>query len=551
MAEATLNGTENGAGDAQPAAVTPAASETPEERLRAAVTAAFDGEKVLNLPRPELALRIGQIVSQDLETSGSSLNLLERRKLVSDLIEWVVTQAREKAEAEQSNGVAQRPSGELDEILDRGASPRKTTSVRSLSSDMALAKKRIHPLVMDRLDIAAASQLPRDELQHQIAEIVSEVARDEKLHLNLQEQSAIVEVMLDDMLGLGPLEPLLADDLVTDIMVNGPNQVYVEKGGKLEVTDVKFQNDEHVLNISRRIVSQVGRRIDESHPLVDARLMDGSRVNIIIPPLAIDGPTISIRKFAKQGITLDVMQRQSNVSPAMATVLKIAGRSALNILISGGTGSGKTTLLNAMSQTIDTGERIVTIEDAAELQLQQPHVVRLETRPANLEGQGEITMRDLVKNALRMRPDRIILGEVRGSEAVDMLQAMNTGHDGSLGTIHANRPREALTRLENMVGMAGINLPAKAVRTQIASALDMIVQVSRMRDGMRRITHIEEVVGMEGDIITTQTLFTFEFEGEDTSGNIQGRFKPSGLRPHFTPKAAYYGLERPLLEALE
>jgi pilus assembly protein CpaF len=551
MAEATLNGTENGAGDAQPAAVTPAANETPEERLRAAVTAAFDGEKVLNLPRPELALRIGQIVSQDLETSGSSLNLLERRKLVSDLIEWVVTQAREKAEAEQANGVAQRPSGELDEILDRGVSPRKTTSVRSLSSDMALAKKRIHPLVMDRLDIAAASQLPRDELQHQIAEIVSEVARDEKLHLNLQEQSAIVEVMLDDMLGLGPLEPLLADDLVTDIMVNGPNQVYIEKGGKLEVTDVKFQNDEHVLNISRRIVSQVGRRIDESHPLVDARLMDGSRVNIIIPPLAIDGPTISIRKFAKQGITLDVMQRQSNVSPAMATVLKIAGRSALNILISGGTGSGKTTLLNAMSQTIDTGERIVTIEDAAELQLQQPHVVRLETRPANLEGQGEITMRDLVKNALRMRPDRIILGEVRGSEAVDMLQAMNTGHDGSLGTIHANRPREALTRLENMVGMAGINLPAKAVRTQIASALDMIVQVSRMRDGMRRITHIEEVVGMEGDIITTQTLFTFEFEGEDTSGNIQGRFKPSGLRPHFTPKAAYYGLERPLLEALE
>jgi pilus assembly protein CpaF len=416
---------------------------------------------------------------------------------------------------------------------------------------MAQAKKRIHPLVMDRLDIAAASQLPRDELQHQIAEIVSEVARDEKLHLNLQEQSAIVEVMLDDMLGLGPLEPLLADDLVTDIMVNGPGQIYVEKGGKLQVTDVRFQNDEHVLNIARRIVSQVGRRIDESHPLVDARLMDGSRVNIIIPPLAIDGPSISIRKFAKKGITLDLMQRQQNISAPMATVLKIAGRSALNILISGGTGSGKTTLLNAMSQAIDTGERIVTIEDAAELQLQQPHIVRLETRPANLEGQGEITMRDLVKNALRMRPDRIILGEVRGSEAVDMLQAMNTGHDGSLGTIHANRPREALTRLENMVGMAGINLPAKAVRTQIASALDMIVQISRMRDGMRRITHIEEVVGMEGDIITTQALFTYEFEGEDTSGNIRGRFKPSGLRPHFAPKAAYYGLERPLLEALE
>ena len=415
---------------------------------------------------------------------------------------------------------------------------------------MAKAKKKIHPLVMDRLDIAAASQLPREELQHQISEIVNEVARDEKLHLNLTEQQSIVEVMLDDMLGLGPLEPLLADEAVTDILVNGPHQVYVEKGGKLELTDVRFQNDEHVLNISRRIVSQVGRRVDESHPLVDARLLDGSRVNIIIPPLAIDGPSISIRKFAKKGITLDVMKRQSNISDQMATVLKIASRSGLNILISGGTGSGKTTLLNAMSHMIDPGERVVTIEDAAELQLQQPHVVRLETRPANLEGQGEISMRDLVKNALRMRPDRIILGEVRGSEAVDMLQAMNTGHDGSLGTIHANRPREALTRLENMIGMAGINLPAKAVRTQIASALDMIVQVSRMRDGMRRVTHVEEVVGMEGDIITTQTLFTFEFEGEDTSGNIQGRFKSSGLRPHFSPKAAYFGLDRPLLEAM-
>jgi pilus assembly protein CpaF len=284
--------------------------------------------------------------------------------------------------------------------------------------------------------------------------------------------------------------------------------------------------------------------------LVDARLLDGSRVNIIIPPLAIDGPTISIRKFAKQGITLDLMARQNNLSDAMCVVLKIAARSALNILISGGTGSGKTTLLNAMSQMIDPGERIVTIEDAAELQLQQPHVVRLETRPANLEGQGAIDMRDLVKNSLRMRPDRIILGEVRGSEAVDMLQAMNTGHDGSLGTVHANRPREALTRMENMVGMAGINLPAKAVRTQIASAIDMVVQVSRMRDGMRRITHIEEIVGMEGDIITTQTLFTYEFEGEGSDGKLQGKFVSSGLRPHFAPNAAYYGLERPLLEAM-
>jgi pilus assembly protein CpaF len=305
-----------------------------------------------------------------------------------------------------------------------------------------------------------------------------------------------------------------------------------------------------VLNIARRIVSQIGRRVDETTPLVDARLMDGSRVNIIIPPLAIDGPSISIRKFSKKGITLDVMQRQNNISQAMATVLKIAARSRLNILISGGTGSGKTTLLNALSQLIDPGERIVTIEDAAELQLQQPHVVRLETRPANLEGSGEITMRDLVKNTLRMRPDRIILGEVRGAEAVDMLQAMNTGHDGSLGTLHANRPREAMTRLENMIGLAGINLPAKAVRTQIASAVDMIVQISRMRDGMRRVTHIEEIVGMEGEIITTQNLFTYEFEGEGKDGLLLGSFKSSGLRPHFAPKAAYFGLDKPLLEAM-
>ena len=517
-----------------------------EEALRQAVNSAFQEDDVRALPRPELALRIGQVVSQHLEREHITLNLLERRKLVSDLIEWLI---KVQAEAPSKSREVTKSSTEVAELnpksLDQNGSGPTT-----LNASMAAAKKKIHPLVMDRLDIAAASQLPREELQHQISEIVNEVALDEKLHLNLGEQQSIVNVMLDDMLGLGPLEPLLADEAVTDILVNGADQVYVEKGGKLRLTDVKFQNNDHVLNISRRIVSQIGRRVDESHPLVDARLLDGSRVNIIIPPLAIDGPSISIRKFSKKGITLDVMARQENVSAPMAVVLKIAARSALNILISGGTGSGKTTLLNAMSQMIDEGERVVTIEDAAELQLQQPHVVRLETRPANLEGEGEISMRDLVKNSLRMRPDRIILGEVRGSEAVDMLQAMNTGHDGSLGTIHANRPREALTRLENMVGMAGINLPARAVRTQISSAIDMIVQVSRMRDGMRRITHIEEIVGMEGDIITTQTLFTYEFEGEGSDGKLRGKFVSSGLRPHFAPNAAYYGLERPLLEAM-
>ncbi|MCC6467543.1 MAG: CpaF family protein, partial [Alphaproteobacteria bacterium] len=379
---------------------------------------------------------------------------------------------------------------------------------------------------------------------------VSEILLEEKLSINLVEQRALVATMLNDMLGLGPLEPLLADETINDIMVNGPRQVYVERRGKLELTDVVFRDDAHVMNIATRIVSRVGRRVDESVPLADARLPDGSRVNIIIPPLAIDGPSISIRKFSKKKITLDIMERQQNLSPGMSRVLKIAGRSRLNILISGGTGSGKTTLLNAVSRMIDAGERIVTIEDAAELQLQQPHVVRLETRTANLEGTGEITQRDLVKNALRMRPDRIILGEIRAGEALDMLQAMNTGHDGSMGTIHANNPREALTRLENMVAMTGVKLPSEAVRSQIAAAIQLIIQISRMRDGMRRIVRITEVVGMEGEIITTQDLFWYEFKGEDRDGKLLGEFKCSGLRPHMAARAEYFGLDRALLEAI-
>jgi len=412
------------------------------------------------------------------------------------------------------------------------------------------AKDRIQPKMMSRIDVSAASSLPRGELAREIGEVVAEIAAEEKIQLNSVEQRNLVTKLVNDMIGLGPLEPLLADDSVTDIMVNGHDKIYVERAGKLDLTKIRFRDDAHVMNIATRIVSAIGRRVDESTPLCDARLADGSRVNIIIPPLAIDGPSISIRKFSKKKITLDVMSRQSNLSIPMANVLKIAGRCRLNVLISGGTGSGKTTLLNAISQLIDPGERIVTIEDAAELQLQQPHVVRLETRIANLEGNGEITMRDLVKNALRMRPDRIILGEVRGSEAVDMLQAMNTGHEGSLGTIHANRPREALTRLENMIGMAGINLPSKAVRTQIASAIDMIVQVTRMRDGVRRITNVMEVIGMEGDVITTQDLFHYEVEGESPDGLLIGRFVSSGLRPHFMPKAAYFGLDKALMETI-
>jgi pilus assembly protein CpaF len=304
------------------------------------------------------------------------------------------------------------------------------------------------------------------------------------------------------------------------------------------------------MNIAQRIVTRVGRRVDETCPIADARLPDGSRVNVIAPPLAIDGCSISIRKFSKKSITLDVMVRQRNMSEDLGKVLKIASACRLNVVISGGTGSGKTTMLNAMSQLIDPAERVVTIEDAAELQLQQPHVVRLETRPPNLEGTGEITMRDLVKNALRMRPDRIICGEVRGAEALDMLQAMNTGHDGSMCTLHANNPREALTRMENMIGMAAVNLPSKAVRTQIVGAVNLIVQVQRMRDGVRRVTHVTEVIGMEGEVITTQDLFTFEFQGENRDGTLIGHFKSSGVRPHFSKRAAYFGLERALQQAM-
>jgi pilus assembly protein CpaF len=410
---------------------------------------------------------------------------------------------------------------------------------------------RIQAALYDRIDATAATKLPRDELNRQILELIAEVVAEQRLPLHGREQELLGATIVDNMVGLGPLEPLLRDETITDIMVNGFEQIYVERRGKLELTDVRFRDNQHVMNVAQRIVTRIGRRVDETCPICDARLEDGSRVNIIAPPLAIDGCTISIRKFAKKSITLDVMARQGNVSDGVARVLKIAAACRLNIVISGGTGSGKTTMLNAMSQLIDLGERVVTIEDAAELQLQQPHVVRLETRPANLEGQGEITMRDLVKNALRMRPDRIICGEVRGPEAMDMLQAMNTGHDGSMCTLHANSPREAITRIENMVGMASANLPAKAIRTQIVAAVHLLLQVSRMRDGVRRITHVTEVVGMEGEVVTMQDLFTYEYEGEGRDGLLLGTFKPAPVRPYFMKRAAYYGLERALLLAMQ
>ncbi len=492
----------------------------------------------LKLSRADLANFIGDMANDRAEKTGLDLQPGEHRDVITGLLNEVLSFAREKG---------LETDIKTDHISPHAHGAPGSSASRSSVED---AKKQVQPILMERMDVTRAVQMPRTELADQIADLVGEIMADEKMQLNLLEQRDLVTALINDMMGLGPLESLLADETITDIMVNGPKQIYVERGGKLVLADVVFRDNEHVMNIATRIVTRIGRRVDETSPLCDARLEDGSRVNIIIPPLAIDGPTISIRKFAKQRITLDIMERQQNLSPEMAKVLKIAARSQLNILISGGTGSGKTTLLNALSRLIDNGERIVTIEDAAELQLQQPHVVRLETRPANLEGDGEITQRDLVKNALRMRPDRIILGEIRAGEALDMLQAMNTGHDGSLGTLHANRPREALTRLENMVAMSGVRLPAEAVRAQIAGAVNLIVQISRMRDGMRRITHITEVVGMEGDIITTQDLFTYEFEGESADGKLVGKFNSSGLKPDFTSRAQYFGLDRALIDAM-
>lgn len=425
--------------------------------------------------------------------------------------------------------------------------PRRAATLPPALMDI---KEKVHAQLLERMDAAAAAKLSPADLTPEVNSMVREILNEISMPLNGGELAMLVQAIVDDMLALGPLEPLLEDDDINDIMVNGAGRVFVERRGKVELSPVTFRDNAHVLHIATRIVSRIGRRIDETSPYVDARLEDGSRVNIVIPPLAIDGPAISIRKFAKSRITLKKMAEQGNLSDQIRTVLEVASACRLNIFISGGTGSGKTTLLNALSQLIDNGERIVTIEDAAELQLDQINLVRLETRSANLEGKGEVTMRDLVKNALRMRPDRIILGETRGAEAVDVLQAMNTGHDGSMSTVHANRPREALTRLENMVAMAGFNLPAKAVRTQIAQAVDLIVQIQRMRDGKRRITSVTEVMGMEGEVIVTQDLFTFKYLDETEEGDIIGEFNSLGVRPHLSEKARQFGLQEKLLSAI-
>jgi len=439
----------------------------------------------------------------------------------------------------------------MQRLADRQAAPADQGSSRNEGFEASIhrIKEQVLPRLLERVDPEAAATLSKDELAEEFRPIIGEVLAELKLTLNRREQFALEKVLVDELLGLGPLEELLADAAISDIMVNGPEQTYVERKGKLELANINFRDEEHLFQIAQRICNSVGRRVDQTTPLADARLKDGSRVNVIVPPLSLRGTAISIRKFSAKPITLDMMAKGGSMSEKMATALKIAGASRFNIVISGGTGSGKTTMLNAISKMIDPGERVLTIEDAAELRLQQPHWLPLETRPANLEGQGEISIRDLVKNALRMRPDRIILGEIRGAECFDMLAAMNTGHDGSMCTLHSNSPREALARMENMVMMSDIKVPKEAISRQIADSVDLIIQVKRLRDGSRRVTNVTEVIGMEGPVIVTQELFKFEYLDESTDGKIIGEYRSMGLRPYTLDKAKQFGFDQALLEA--
>ena len=413
-------------------------------------------------------------------------------------------------------------------------------------------KSSVFTALIDTIDLGQLSRMEADAAREEIRDIVNDIISIKNLAMSISEQEELLEDICNDVLGYGPLEPLLARDDIADIMINGAKQTFIEVDGKVEQAGIRFRDNSQLMNICQRIVSQVGRRVDESSPICDARLPDGSRVNVIAPPLAIDGPALTIRKFKKDKLTLDQLVKFGSITPEGAQILQIIGRVRCNVIISGGTGSGKTTLLNCLTGYIDQDERIITCEDSAELQLQQPHVVRLETRPPNLEGEGQITMTDLVKNCLRMRPERIIVGEVRGPEVFDLLQAMNTGHDGSMGTIHANSPRECLNRMESMIAMGGFSLPAKTVREIIVGSVDIIIQASRLRDGSRRITHITEVIGLEGEVITTQDLFIYKMDGEDANGKIIGKHVSTGIgRPHFWDRARYYNEESRLAAALD
>ena len=415
----------------------------------------------------------------------------------------------------------------------------------SVDADYYKLKARLHKDLLGRVDLKVLNAMPADHLRDELGLLIENMLVESGVALNAGDRKKIILDIQNEVMGLGPLEPLLNDPTVSDILVNGPKQVYVERRGRLELTDIVFSDTDHLMKIIDKIVSRIGRRVDESSPMVDARLQDGSRVNAIIPPLALDGPILSIRRFAVIPLTLEDLIRSKSLTPELGHLLVGMVKAKLNILISGGTGTGKTTLLNVMSAAIPHNERIVTIEDAAELRLQQPHVVRLETRPPNLEGRGEVTQRALVRNSLRMRPERIIVGEVRGVEVLDMLQAMNTGHDGSMATVHANTPRDALTRLENMAGMGGMNIPSKIMRQQISSAISVVVQIARLTDGRRKLVSLQEVVGMEGDMITMQEIYGFTQTGVTDDGTVQGYFSASGVRPQFMQRFKAYGITLP------
>jgi pilus assembly protein CpaF len=445
-----------------------------------------------------------------------------------------------QTEAASTLSAAQKDSAPLARYTDSGLE----------TPDFLKAKARIIQELVDNINFASIQKLTQDRKRQRVTEAAEGTYQALNIPLTQPQIDLLLQQCVDEILGLGPLEPLLADPDVADIMINTAERIYVEKRGKIYLTDIKFLSERHLIGIIQRIVSRVGRRIDEASPMVDARLADGSRFNAIIPPLALDGCLVSIRKFKKSKMALTDYVTYDSMTPSMAKFLGLCAYMRLNIIISGGTGSGKTTLLNALSGHIDPGERVITIEDAAELQLAQPHVLRLETRPASTEGSGEVTQRQLVRNALRMRPDRIILGEIRGDEVIDVLSAMNTGHDGSMATIHSNNPRDCLARIENLVSMSGVQVPHASLRYQIASALQLIVQVARMRDGKRRITHVEEIVGVEGETIVTQPLFIFKTKGVKPDGSLDGEFQCMGFRPRFTPRAEYFGVERELMESL-
>ena len=459
--------------------------------------------------------------------------------------------AAARAETSAAPAAASAPAAKSPVAKPAAAKPTARASDHR-SENYYQIKTTIFNALIDTIDLTQLAQLAAESAREEIRDIVNEILSIKNVVMSISEQEALLQDICNDVLGYGPLEPLLARDDIADIMVNGCERTFIEVNGEVELTNIRFRDNSQLMNICQRIVSQVGRRVDESSPICDARLPDGSRVNVIVPPLAIDGPALTIRKFRRDKLMMNDLVQYNSISQEGAEVLGIIGKVRCNVLISGGTGSGKTTLLNCLTGFIETDERVITCEDAAELQLQQPHVVRLETRPPNLEGQGQVTMTELVRNCLRMRPERIIVGEVRGPEAFDLLQAMNTGHDGSMGTLHANSPREALSRLEGMITMGGYQLPSKTIREMICGSIDVVIQAARLRDGSRRITHITEVLGTEGDVIITQDLFVYEMDGEDENGRIIGKHKSTGIaRPAFWDRARYYNQHHALAAALD